>query len=153
MYLVRRARGSPKRKETDMTNTTTTNVNTTVETAEVTKVTRKDALIAAMEKFDETDPVYVTLAKMLEQVTKPRNTNGETPSQAKAKAERAALITQILDVMRENPDVNVNSTWIAANVADVRTTQKATALMTAAIKDGLVEKYYSGKKVYYKLAH
>lgn len=147
MYLVRRARGPPKKgKGSDMTNmNTTATTNAAVETA---KVTRKDALAAAMTKFDANDPIYAVLAKMLEQVSKTRT--GETPSQAKAKAERHDLMMACMGAIHANPDVAINSTWLAANVPGVRSTQKATTLMGLAIKEGLVEKVYNAKKVYYK---
>lgn len=126
--------------------TNTTNFTSTVANDE--KVTRKDALVAAIAKFDSNDPVRATLEKMLEQVTKPRN--GETPAQTKAKAERESLMLECVNVMKQYQDDPINSTWLAHNVDGVRSTQKATVLMGNAIKAGLVEKYYEGKRVYYR---
>ena len=138
-------RGPDYWKELAMTNATTTTTS-----ANESKVTRKDALAAAISKFDTTDPIREVLEKMLEQVSKVRN--GETPSQAKAKAERHELMIACIDIMNNHPDADINSTWLAKHVNGVRTPQKATALMGMAVKEGLVNKVYQGKKVYYKVA-
>lgn len=127
----------------------TNNTIATIANTNDGKVTRKDALIATMEKFDANDPIYAVLAKMLKQVSK--TPTGETPAQAKAKAERNELMHRCIEAMKAHADIDVNSTWLANNVDGVRSTQKATVLMGNAIKAGLVEKVYLGKKVYYKV--
>lgn len=133
-----------------MTNATTMPMAASTATATVEKLpTRKDALVAAIAKFDESDPIRKTLEKMLEQVSKKRT--GETPSQVKAKAERKELMKACIDAMNAHPDAKINSTWLNDNVNGVTSTQKATVLMGNAIKDGLVEKYYEGKRTYYRV--
>lgn len=115
--------------------------------AKAAKVTRRDALEAAVAKFDIDDPIRATLEKMLHQVS--TRSTAETPSQAKAKAERAELLQACIEAMKANPDTPINSTWLKDNVDGIRTTQKATALMSQGIKDGTIEKVYMGKKVFY----
>lgn len=129
-----------------MTNATAT-TTTTIVNAAANKVTRRDALVAAIAKFNDEDPIRATLEKMLEQVNKPRT--GESPAQAKAKAERMDLMNACVAAIKAHPETPVNSTWLASNVDGVRSTQKATVLMGMAIKAGMVEKTYIGKKVYY----
>lgn len=132
-----------------MTNATATIItNATATTAEKLP-TRKEALTAAIEKFEKDNPYRKTLEKMLEQVSKKHT--GETPSQVKAKAERKVLMNACVEALKKNPDVKINSTWLANNVNGITSTQKATVLMSNAIKDGLVEKYYEGKRTYYRV--
>ena len=135
-----------------MTNTKTntmTAATTTVADAVAEKLpTRKDALVAAISKFDEDDPIRKTLEKMLKQVSTKRS--GESPAQAKAKAEREELMMLCVEALKAHADVKINSTWLSDNVNGINSTQKATVLMGNAIKMGLVEKYYEGKRVYYR---
>lgn len=111
-------------------------------------ITRAMALTTAIDKFDENDPIRATLEKMLEQVSK--KPTGESPAQAKAKAERMELMQSCIEYMKNHPDAMINSTWLSNNVNGITSTQKATVLMTKAIEMGLVEKFYEKGKPFYK---
>lgn len=114
-------------------------------------VTRKDALTAAINMFEPNDETRVVLEKMLSQITK--SEDYVSPSQEKAKAERAALMEACIEAIAANPDVDVDTKWLMNHVNGVNSTQKASNLMATAAKQGRIEKVYgSNKKVHYKVA-
>ncbi len=121
-------------------------------------VTRKSALSAAIIAFDflnmeairpdgmpDVDYVEVkeTLAKMLEQVSKPR-------AKAVSKARKANEYLASAIVKQMPVDGLTSKEIVAIGLPDVATTQKAAAVMRVAEELGLVVKVKDGKKISYK---
>lgn len=111
-------------------------------------ITRAMALTNAIAKFDEGDPIRATLERMLEQVnTKPTS---ESPTKAKEREEREALMQSCVEAIKNHPDALIDSTWLNNNVNGVTSTQKATYLMRMAAEQKLIERVYDKHKTYYK---
>jgi CHAT domain-containing protein len=121
-------------------------------------VTRKSALSAAIIAFDflnmeairpegmpDVDYMEVkeTLAKMLEQVSKPR-------AKAVSKARKANEYLASAIVKQMPVDGLTSKEIVAIGLPDVATTQKAAAVMRVAEELGLVAKVKDGKKISYK---
>ena len=121
-------------------------------------VTRKSALSAAIIAFDflnmesirpdgmpDVDYMEVkeTLAKMLEQVSKPR-------AKAVSKARKANEYLASTIVKQMPVDGLTSKEIVAIGLPDVATTQKAAAVMRVAEELGLVAKVKDGKKISYK---
>lgn len=121
-------------------------------------VTRKSALSAAIIAFDflnmesirpdgmpDVDYMEVkeTLAKMLEQVSKPR-------AKAVSKARKANEYLASVIVKQMPVDGLTSKEIVAIGLPDVATTQKAAAVMRVAEELGLVAKVKDGKKISYK---
>jgi CHAT domain-containing protein len=121
-------------------------------------VTRKSALSAAIIAFDflnmesirpegmpDVDYMEVkeTLAKMLEQVSKPR-------AKAVSKARKANEYLASVIVKQMPVDGLTSKEIVAIGLPDVATTQKAAAVMRVAEELGLVVKVKDGKKISYK---
>lgn len=128
-----------------------------------TTITRKSALSNALvfcnyanvtalsieghENIDWVETANV-LAKMLEQVSKPR-----AKAVSKARKMNENLAAEIATAMAENGTPSLTSKEIVAlGMPDVTTTQKAAAVMRVAEEMGLVIKVKDGKKISYKLA-
>lgn len=121
-------------------------------------VTRKSALSAAIIAFDflnmesirpegmpDVDYMEVkeTLAKMLEQVSKPR-------AKAVSKARKANEYLASVIAKQMPVDGLTSKEIVAIGLPDVATTQKAAAVMRVAEELGLVVKVKDGKKISYK---
>ena len=121
-------------------------------------VTRKSALSAAIIAFDflnmesirpdgmpdvDYAEVKETLAKMLEQVSKPR-------AKAVSKARKANEYLASVIVKQMPVDGLTSKEIVAIGLPDVATTQKAAAVMRVAEELGLVAKVKDGKKISYK---
>lgn len=108
-------------------------------------ITRAQALEFAIANIDNEEVIEV-LAKMHEQVTKPRK-KSDTPSKARILNE--SLATKCVEAMEGHEAVT--SKWLMEHVNGLLTPQKVTAVMNVAIERGEVVKAKEGKVVTYSL--
>ena len=128
--------------------------------ATTNKLTNAIALNAAIAAFKDMDAnavidgftaeEYTTkFEKMLETATKKHaSTNSETPEQRKNREEYIPAMLKAMAAQGEP----ITSKWVSDNVRGITTTQKATALLTKCVKNGVVVRIQEGRKVVFALA-
>lgn len=126
-----------------MANNTTTTRNTTTQAAALRWLI-DHAVNAPVDVIEAAERLYTAKTKRYERpatVSKERRIN-------------EAIMPELVDLIRNNPDELINATWLNdhCNNPEVRSPQKARAIIELAIQAGTVVKYQYKGRTYYRMA-
>lgn len=111
-------------------------------------MTRKDALVSAIAKFDADAPEVEVLTKLLASISKPRK-KSDAPS--KARIENLKLVDAAAEAIAAHGEA-VSSKWLTEHIRGIMTTQKAAAVMRLGVEVGKIVRIVDGRNVSYNVA-
>ena len=117
-------------------------------------MTQAQALNFAIENFGAQMPADV-LAKLNELYASKTKKYDRPATKSKERMMNESLVPAIVELIANAPeDELVNATWLNDHFDhfEVRSPQKARAIVEIAINDGLVEKYSQKGRTYYRVA-
>lgn len=121
-----------------------TNTKNTITQASALRWLIDNAVNAPADVIEAAERLYTAKTKRYERpatVSKERRIN-------------EAIMPELVELIRNNPDEMINATWLNdhCNNPEVRSPQKARAIIELAIEAGNVTKYQFKGRTYYKMA-